>query len=216
VLGIYLVFVAIVLNRPGTATGLSLACAVVPFQLVISTVTNSLSAITIRRSIILNMTFNRTLIPIATTLTEVIVFAACLPLIAIMMAIYGVAPGASLVWFPLALFVNVLLALGLAFPAALYGLWFRELRVFAINFVRTLFFLAPGLVPHSVTSGVAYQLLKLNPLTGLFDAYRDIFLYHQTPPAWAFLYPTAVALLLLAITVPFYLQEQYQFAKVVD
>lgn len=215
-LGIYLVFVAVVLNRPGTATGLSLACAVVPFQLIITTVTSSLSAITTRRSIILNMSFNRMLIPIATTLTEVTVFAASLVLIVVMMAIYGVAPGMSIAWFPLAVLVNIVLALGLAFPAALFGLWFRELRVFAISFVRTLFFLAPSLVPHSVTSGVAYNLLKLNPLTGLFDTYRDIFLYHRTPAAWALLYPMAVGVLLLALTVPLYRNEQLQFAKVVE
>jgi ABC-type polysaccharide/polyol phosphate export permease len=112
--------------------------------------------------------------------------------------------------------MNVLLAVALAFPAALFGVWFKELRVFAISFMRTLFFLAPSLVPHTVTTGLAYNLLKLNPLTGLFDTYRDIFLYDRTPPAWALLYPTGVALLLLGVSVPLYLREQDQFAKVVE
>lgn len=214
--GVYLVFVAVVLNRPGTAVGLSLACAVVPFQLLMTTATNALGSITTRRSIILNMTFNRLLIPIATTLTEIVVFAASFSLIVVMMAIYGVGPKTSLVWLPVALLVNVLLALGLAFPFALFGLWFRELRIFAISFMRTLFFLAPSLVPHSVTSGHAYDLLKLNPLTGLFDTYRDVFLYGRTPAAWAVLYPAAIALLLLGLSVPLYRREQGQFAKVVE
>jgi ABC-type polysaccharide/polyol phosphate export permease len=214
--GVYLLFVAVVLNRPGDAVGLSLACAVVPFQLLMTTTTNSLGAITSRRSIILNMTFNRFLIPVATTLTELAVFAASFSLIVVMMGIYGVAPTTALAWLPLALLVNILLAVGIAFPAALFGLWFRELRVFAISFMRTLFFLAPSLVPHAVTSGTAYNLLKLNPLTGLFDTYRDIFLYGQTPAAWALLYPAGVAVLLLALTLPLYGREQYQFAKVVE
>lgn len=214
--GVYLLFVAVVLNRPGTATGLSLACAVVPFQLLMTTTTNALGSITARRSIILNMTFNRFLIPLATTMTEIVVFAASFSLFVVMMAIYDVAPGSALAWLPLALIVNILLALGIAFPAALFGLWYRELRIFAISFMRTLFFLAPSLVPHSVTSGTAYQLLKLNPLTGLFDTYRAIFLYDTRPPAWALLYPAAVAVLLLVLTLPVYRREQYQFAKVVE
>jgi ABC-type polysaccharide/polyol phosphate export permease len=214
--GVYLLFVAVVLNRPGTATGLSLACAVVPFQLLMTTMTNALGSITARRSIILNMTFNRFLIPLATTMTEIVVFAASFSLFVVMMAIYDVAPGSALAWLPLALIVNILLALGIAFPAALFGLWYRELRIFAISFMRTLFFLAPSLVPHSVTSGTAYQLLKLNPLTGLFDTYRAIFLYDTRPPAWALLYPAAVAVLLLVLTLPVYRREQYQFAKVVE
>jgi homopolymeric O-antigen transport system permease protein len=214
--GVYLVFVAVVLNRPGTAVGLSLACAVVPFQLLMTTTTNALGSITTRRSIILNMSFNRLLIPLATTLTEIVVFAASFSLLVVMMAIYGVGPKTSLVWLPFALGVNVLLAVGLSFPFALFGLWFRELRIFAISFMRTLFFLAPSLVPHSVTSGTAYNLLKLNPLTGLFDTYRDIFLYGTTPAAWALLYPAGVAVLLLALFVPLYRREQSQFAKVVE
>jgi len=214
--GVYLLFVAFVLNRPGTAVGLSLACAVVPFQLLMATTTNSLGSITARRSIILNMTFNRFLIPLATSLTEIAVFSASFLLIVAMMAIYDVGPQTSLVWLPVALLVNVLLAVAIAFPAALFGLWFRELRLFAISFMRTLFFLAPSLVPHSVTSGTAYNLLKLNPLTGLFDTYRDVFLYGQRPAAWALLYPAGIALLLLAVTLPVYRREQYQFAKVVE
>lgn len=214
--GVYLLFVAVVLNRPGTDVGLSLACAVVPFQLLMTTTTNALGSITGRRSIILNMTFNRFLIPLATTLTEIAVFSASFVLIVVMMAIYGVGPQTSLVWLPLALVVNVLLAVGIAFPASLFGLWFRELRVFAISFMRTLFFLAPSLVPHSVTSGTAYDLLKLNPLTGLFDTYRDIFLYGRTPAAWALLYPAGIAVLLLLVTLPVYRREQFQFAKVVE
>ena len=64
-----------------------------------------------------------------------------------MMAIYGVAPTWNLLWFPLVLLVNVLLAVAAAYPAVLFGIWLRELRPFVLSFVRMLFFLGPGLVP---------------------------------------------------------------------
>ena len=72
--GVYLLFVTFLLNRPGDAPGLSLACAVVPFQFVILTVANALEAITVRRPILLNMRFERRLIPISSTLTEMSAF----------------------------------------------------------------------------------------------------------------------------------------------
>ena len=43
--GMYLVLVTLVLDRPGEAPGLSLACAVVPFQLVMATVANAMGAV---------------------------------------------------------------------------------------------------------------------------------------------------------------------------
>jgi ABC-type polysaccharide/polyol phosphate export permease len=53
-------------------------------------------------------------------------------------------------------------------------------------------------------------------LTGLFESYRSIFLYGEAPAAWHLLYPLAIAAALLAIFVPIYRTEQYQFAKVVE
>ena len=215
VVGIYLVLVTVVLERGGRAPGLALACAVVPFQLVMTTIVNALNAVPMRSSIILNMAFERVLIPIASALTETIAFAASLVLIVLMMAIYGIAPTAAVVWLPVVLALNVLLGIACAYGASLMGLWLPELRPFAVSFVRTLFFLAPGLVPLSEIGGRANDLLRINPLTGLFEAYRAILVNGHRPAAWQLLYPLAAALLLLAAFVPVYLRDQRQFAKVV-
>jgi lipopolysaccharide transport system permease protein len=131
------------------------------------------------------------------------------------MGVYGITPTWNLLWFPLVLLVNVLLAVAAAYPALLFGIWLRELRPFVLSFVRVLFFLGPGLVPLDQTSEGVRNWLRLNPMTGLFEAYRDVFLNGQTPAAWELLIPFAVALLLLALFVPVYRVEQDQFAKVV-
>jgi ABC-type polysaccharide/polyol phosphate export permease len=99
---------------------------------------------------------------------------------------------------------------------ALFGVWFRESRPLAISVVRTMFFLAPSLVAPATTSGTAYRLLQLNPLTGLFEAYRAIFLDGRPPTAWSVLYPLAFAASLAAISIPVYRREEHQFAKVVE
>ena len=68
-LGVYLLLVTFVLDRPGVAPGLSLAAVIVPFQLVISTVGNAMEAVPVRRPILLNMAFERNLIPVSSALT---------------------------------------------------------------------------------------------------------------------------------------------------
>jgi ABC-type polysaccharide/polyol phosphate export permease len=78
-----------------------------------------------------------------------------------------------------------------------------------------LFFLSPGLVPLSETSPHIRSLLRLNPLTGLFEAYRGIFLNGQGPAAWELLYPLLIGGAMLVLFVPLYRVEQRQFAKVV-
>lgn len=213
--GVYLVLITVVLDRQGTAPGLSLACAIVPFQLVMLGVTNAMGAVQLRAPIITNMSFRRTLIPLSSVLTEAVAFGASLLLIVIMMGVYGVSPTPAIAWLPLILAVTLVLGVGFAYPASLFVLWFRELKPFAISAVRVLFFLGPGLVPLSETSEDARRWLQLNPLTGLFESYRDIFLLGRPPAAWQLLYPLAFALLMLALFVPVYRSEQREFAKVV-
>jgi lipopolysaccharide transport system permease protein len=212
--GVYLVLVSFVLKRGGSTIGLSLACAIVPFQLVSMAVVNGLNAVQVRYTILTNMRFPRTLIPVAAAVTEAAAFPAQLLLIVSMMGIYGVEPTPALIWLPIVFAVNFGLAVAVAYPASLFGMWFRDLRAFAITFVRTLFYLAPGLVALDEITGRAHDLLMLNPLSGLMEAYRDVFLYGRSPDAWELLYPLSLAALIAVVFVPTYRGEQRQFAKV--
>lgn len=214
--GVYVLLVTFVLSTPGPAPGLSLACAVVPFQLLMATVINAMMAVTTRRTIVLNMGFRRALIPFASALTETVAFVASFTLFILMMVVYRVEPTIAILWLPVVVLVNVVFAVALAYPASLFGLWFRDLRNFGMSFVRTLFFLAPGLIPLSEIQGRAHEWLQLNPFTGLFEAYRAVLLYGESPAASELLYPTACAALLLLAFVPFYRSEQRQFAKIVE
>jgi ABC-type polysaccharide/polyol phosphate export permease len=213
--GVYLILVTAVLDRPGEAPGLSLACAIVPFQLVMLTVVNALGAISSRQVIIANMAFPRGYIPAASALTEAAAFGASLVLLALMMVVYGIPPTTATLWLPVVVVVNLALAVAVAYPAALIGLWFADLRPFVVSFVRALFFLAPGLVALNEIAGRANELVRLNPLTGLFEAYRDALLYGRAPEAWELVYPLLGAAVLAAIFLPIYLSEQRHVAKMV-
>jgi lipopolysaccharide transport system permease protein len=214
-LGVYLALIVLVLDRSGTATGLSLLCAIIPFQLVMMTVINALQAVGLRSSIIVNMAFPRTLIPLASVLTESVALTASLTLLPVMMVVYGVAPTAALLWLPVAIAVTIAFAAALAYPAALVGVWYPELMPFGVSLVRAMFFLAPGLVALDQITGTTRELLPANPLTGLFESFRDALLFGQSPAAWKLLVPLGASMLVLAICLPLYRREQSQFAKLV-
>ena len=213
--GVYLLLVVFVLDRPGQAPGLSLAAAIIPFQFVMATVANAMEAVDIRKPILLNMRFERKLIPVSSMLTESTAFSASFLLMVVMMSAYSVAPTTALVWLPLVVVVNLYLATAGAYAASLLGLWLHELKPFLLSFVRMLFFLGPGLVPLAETSSRSQEILRFNPLSGMFEAYRSIFLHGQAPAAWELLYPLAIATGILLVFVPIYRSEQREFAKVV-
>lgn len=212
--GVYLVFMTYVVRRPGEAPGLSLAAAIVPFQLVMATVSNAMVALDIRRPILLNMSFRRTLIPVSSALTESVAFSASFLIIVVMMIAYQVRPTIALLWLPLVVLATLYVAVAAAYAGCLLAVWLHELKPFLLSFIRMLFFLGPGLVPLAQTSGDVRRILELNPFSGLFELYRDVFLTGENPAAWQFLYPVGIASLLLAVFVPIFRAEQRQFAKV--
>jgi ABC-type polysaccharide/polyol phosphate export permease len=213
--GVYLIFVVVILDRGGQTPGLILACAVVPFQLFLTTSFRSLTTIRDKAAVILNAGFRRDLIPAATTCAETLGFVSSLTLLVLMMALYGVAPTLATLWLPVVLALTVLLALACAYPAALFGLWFMELIGFAQSAIRVFFFLAPGVVALSDIHGEANELVRLNPLTGIFEAYRDVLAYGQSPAAWELLYPLGFSALLLLLFFTLFRRESAHLAKVV-
>jgi ABC-type polysaccharide/polyol phosphate export permease len=214
--GVYLVLMTFVLTNRGPAPGLSLACAVVPFQLLMLAVINAMDAIRSRGQLLANMSFPRVLLPIASALTEAVGFGTSLLLLGLMMVIYGVAPTLAAVWLPLVLLTTFIFATAVAYPAALIGLWVPDMRAFVVSLVRTMFFLAPGLVALNRIQGTTGDIVRINPLTGLFEAYRDVLMRGRSPRAWELLWPLAVALVLVLVFVPVYGREQGQIAKMLD
>ena len=214
--GVYMLMVVFIFYRRGYATGLSLACSIIPFQLVTMTVANSLGVVQMRRSIIANMRFRKALLPISAALTEAVGFGASLTLLALMMAIYGIAPTAAIVWLPIALALTLVFGIAVAYPVALLGVWAPDLRPLMMSLVRMAYYLAPGLVVLAAIQGRTNDLVRANPLTGLFEAMRHAVLYRSSPPAWELLYPLGVAVVLLIVFVPIYLREQRHFAKVLE
>ena len=214
--GVYLILVVFVLHRSGHAPGLVIACAIVPFQLLMTSTISALGSVQRRGSIIANMAFPRMLIPLAAAVTESITFAASLTLLGVMMAAYAVAPTAAILWLPVVLAVTFALAVAVAYPAALAGLWFVELHSFIASALRTGFFLAPGVIALDQITGEAHRLLPINPLTGVFESYRAVLVRGDAPAAWELLYPLGVAAVLAAVFVPLFRREQAQVAKMIE
>ena len=212
-LGVYLILVGFLLSDDTEAVALSLACAIVPFQLVLATVINATSAVHLRASIILNMRFPRALIPVSAVVTESVAFLATLTILPVLMIAYGVEVQPAILWMPVALATTVALALALAYPSTLLGIWYPDLQPFVVSVARAAFFIAPGLIALDQISGVARDLLPINPLTGLFEAYRDALLYGVSPAAWELLVPLGAAAAILLVTIPLYRREQPSLAK---
>ena len=212
--GIYLLL-RVVLGRGGDGAALSIACAVVPFQIVLLAFESSMGAVALREPILLNRRFDRMLIPPASVMTESLAFAASFLMFPLAMAYYGVAPTLSLLWLPLVVAATLVLAIGVAWPAALLGIWLPTSRIFASQGLRVLFFAAPGIVALDELPDHIRDWVVFNPLSGLFESFRHVFLFGGSPEFWQLAYPAGVGIVLTLVFLPIYRREQRHFAKLV-
>lgn len=212
--GIY-VLLRVILGRGDGDVALSIACAVVPFQIVVLAFDSAAGAVALREPILLNRRFDRMLIPPAAVMTEALAFAASFLMFPLAMAYYGVAPTLALLWLPVVVAATLMLAFGLAWPAALLGVWLPTTRIFAVQGLRVLFFAATGIVALSEVSDEVRDWIVFNPLTGLFESFRHVFMYGESPDLWQIAYPTSLGIVLMLAFVPLYRREQRHFAKFV-
>ena len=57
--------------------------------------------------------------------------------------------------------------------------------------------------------------MVFNPLTGLFESFRHVFLYGDAPELWQLVYPAGIGVVLTLVFLPLYRREQRHFAKLV-
>ena len=209
------VLLRIILGRGGQEAALSIACAVVPFQIVLLGFDSAMNSVSLREPILLNRRFDRMLLPPSSVMTEGFAFGASFLMFPLTMAYYGVAPTAALLWLPLVVAVTFVLAFGAAWPAALLGVWLPTLRPFATQALRILFFAAPGIVALAEVPPDVREWVVFNPLTGLFESFRHVFLYGDAPELWQLAYPAGIGVALTLVFVPLYRREQRHFAKLV-
>ena len=95
--------------------------------------------------------------------------------------------GRSLSWpllaFPLVLAFQCLLSYGLALFVSALTVHFRDLFHLIPNLLLMVFFLTPILYPLSMVPEAYRDVIQINPLAILVNAYQDIF-FHNRFPTW--------------------------------
>jgi lipopolysaccharide transport system permease protein len=148
----------------------------VPWQFFQNAVNQGGNSLVGNAQLITKVYFPRMVIPGAAVLAALVDFAVASLILFVMMAFYGIAPGAGVVLYP-ALIVLLAAAAGAA------GMWMAALNVryrdvkYVLPFTLQLgMFLTPVIYPTTFVPANWRWLLMLNPLTGIIGAFRSALL----------------------------------------
>lgn len=130
--------------------------------------------------------FPREVFPVSTVVSSLSDFGIASVIAVVLMVIYGVYPGWQIIFLPIILLVQIMLAAAFAMFSSSTTVIFRDLQFAIPFFVQLLMYATPVIYSVRNLSPLFKTLMYLNPITGIIEGYRSILLYHEMPN-WGYL-----------------------------
>jgi lipopolysaccharide transport system permease protein len=189
--------------------------ALVPWTFFSNALTQSSNSLVGSANLIKKVYFPRLAIPIATVLAGLVDFAIAFVMLAGMMAYYGVAPTAHVVWLPLLLLLAVATSLGVGFWLSAMNVKYRDVK-YVVPFLTQLWlFATPVAYPSSLLTEPWRTLYGLNPMVGVVEGFRWALVGTDTAPGPTIVVSAAAALVLLVSGAFYFRRMERSFADVV-
>ncbi len=173
------------------------------------------SSLTSAADLVSKVYFPRLILPLATVASALIDFAVGLGILAVLLALYGVAPPVQILMLPVWLTVALLLALGIGLVGSSLQVRYRDVAlIIPVVGTFSLFASPVAYAISSVPSGTR-TLLWLNPLSGVLEGARWSVLGGAFPPAGWVLYSCAVCFLSALVGALVFRRLERGFADVI-
>jgi len=166
-------------------------------------------------SLIKKLNFPRYLIPLSVVLIDALHFALALPIILVLLLVWGKPVYYHAWWYglPLVALTQLGIIYGATLCVASLNTVLRDVDKIVTLLVTMLFYLTPVFYPLSVVPEDILQLIRLNPMTGVISAWHGLFLGGSLD--WASLaYSMVWAVLLILLGATVYRQMSGRFAEV--
>jgi lipopolysaccharide transport system permease protein len=167
---------------------LFMVCGILPWTWFSSSLLESSNILISGGNLIKKVLFPAEVLPIVTVLANMVHFFLGLPILAAFLVYYR-APlqFSELLWFPVVVFVQLFLTIGLALVVSALTVHFRDLKDLLANLLTFWFFATPIIYPMSATPERGRSLLNLNPFTHLAVSYQEILFYQGNFGHWKWL-----------------------------
>jgi lipopolysaccharide transport system permease protein len=150
------------------------------------------------------LSFPRLCLPVVSVCNALLNFSIIFALFIGFLLITGRLPGIALLSFPLLLALQLIFAVGLGMLVGVLNVFFRDVgQLFGI-LLQFWFWLTPIVYPLTILPESIGRLVQLNPLTGLMQAYQNLFLHGQWPQLSQLLPVTVSGVLLCLLAMLLY------------
>jgi ABC-type polysaccharide/polyol phosphate export permease len=186
-------------------------CGILPWTWFSSSLLESSGVLISGGNLIKKVLFPAEILPIVTVLANMVHFFFGLPILGAFL-VYFERPlhVGELVWFPVAVLVQLILTLGCALILSALTVHFRDVRDILSNLMTFWFFATPIIYPYTIMSPGQMRILNVNPFTHLAITYQEILYFEGPVGHWFWL------MVLGAISIGFFLFGYFVFDRLRD
>lgn len=124
------------------------------------------------RDLVTKTYFPALVVPVAVVLPWLADLGVSLVMLGVVMAVYGVAPGAAVLLLPVWIVLCVLVVLGAGLPLSALNVRYRDVRHTMTFIVQVWLFASPVAYSSSLVEGGWRYVYALNPMVSVLDGFR--------------------------------------------
>ena len=164
-------------------------------------------------NIIKKVYFPREILPISVVTSAAVNFLISTIIILIFVLFSGLGITKYLLLYPVVLLVQYILSLGLSFIVSSITVYLRDLEHLIGIAIMLLFYATPIVYSLNTIDSGLVNILKLNPMAHIVEAYRSIFYYQTMPDLKMLGIIFAISLVLCVIGYKIFKKLEKRFAE---
>lgn len=180
-IAVYAIVFPLILKNTQSYYVIFICTGLIPWTFFSTTVSRSAGCMIENGNILKKVYFPREIIPISLVTAEAFNFVISTIIIIAFVLIYGLGITWYILFYPLVLLIQYLLLLAISFVISSVTVYFRDLQHFIGVGLQLLFYATPIVYSGNTIPENFRWIIKINPMSYIIDAYRDIFYNQQMP-----------------------------------
>ena len=210
---VYAIVFQMILKNPQENYALFICCGLIPWTFFSSAISRSAFTMVENGNLLKKVYFPREILPISIVTSEAVNFLISTIIIIAFVIFGGLGLSKYIVFYPLVLLAQYLLLIAISLIVSSISVYVRDLQHLIGVALQLLFYATPIVYAADAIPADFQWILKLNPMTYIIEAYRDMFYTQTTVDVSALLILIAISLVGCVIGYMIFNKLQKGFAE---
>ncbi|MFH1073480.1 MAG: ABC transporter permease [Candidatus Firestonebacteria bacterium] len=188
-------------------------CGLVAWYLFANSLSSSVPVLVSNSSLVTKVYFPREVFPLSLVFSKLVDFFIALAILFILLPFFGIKFTLALFWLPVILIVQLAFTSGMALLLSMGNLFFRDVKYIFDSVIILWMFATSVIYPIKSANPAINNLLALNPMIPVIDAYRNVIFDGALLNAGPFLAAATIAFLVLLVGLGLFHKMEYLFAE---